>query len=393
MPTKVLHVIPSIGPARGGPSFVVRTMAKYQAGLGLAVHVATTDDNGPLQRIEPESVPVQQDNVTYWIFPRQTRFYTFSFPLTVWLRKHIADYDVVHIHALFSYSSLVAALFAALAGVPYMVRPLGVLGRWGMQNRRRGLKELSFNLIERRIIRHAALVHYTSQQEAQEARELKAGERQIVIANPVYAPPTATKGTFRASHPELGYRKIILFFSRLDQKKGLDLLLDSYSRLRMRRANIALVVAGDGDAEFVMGLKQQAHALEIESDVVWAGFLEGKEKAAALADSDVFALPSYSENFGVAVVEAMNAGLPVIVSDQVGIHHEISAANAGLVVRCDSAQLEAALERLIEDAALRESLGKNAQQLARQFAPEVITKQLIETYARICNKCGEPVAA
>jgi glycosyltransferase involved in cell wall biosynthesis len=121
---RVLHVIPSIGPVRGGPSVVIRTMAKCLAKAGIEVHVATTDDNGRGRLNIAGSAPVVEENVTYWIFPRQTRFYTFSFPLTRWLWKHIGEYDVVHIHALFSYTSVAAALCAKVAGVPYIVRPL-----------------------------------------------------------------------------------------------------------------------------------------------------------------------------------------------------------------------------------------------------------------------------
>src|ERR1700719_607660 len=161
---RVLHVIPSIGPARGGPSVVMRTMARSQAACGLEVHVATTDDNGR-GRLTAESSFVEE-RVTYWIFRRQTRFYTFSLPLTMWLWQHARDYDVIHIHALFSYPSIAAAFLAKLAHVPYLVRPLGVLNSWGMHHRRPWLKGLSFRLIESRVLRNAAGVQYTSAQES-----------------------------------------------------------------------------------------------------------------------------------------------------------------------------------------------------------------------------------
>ena len=144
---------------------------------------------------------------------------------------------------------------------------------------------------------------------------------------------------------------------------------------------------------FVADLKEQAHRLDIDSGIIWAGFLQGEAKNALLADADVFVLPSYSENFGVAVVEAMGAGIPVVVSDQVGIHREVSGAEAGLVVQCLTEQLETALTRLIADHQIRTKMGRNARELARQFAPEIVTDQLIETYAGICNNHGEPVAA
>src|ERR1044071_2292764 len=124
---RVLHVIPSLGPLRGGPSEVLRRMASGLATAGITVEVATTDDNGPGRLDVPIADAILEEGVTYRYFPRQTRFYTFSWPLTVWLAGHVGDYDVVHIHALFSYAAIPAAFWARRYGVPYIVRPLGVL--------------------------------------------------------------------------------------------------------------------------------------------------------------------------------------------------------------------------------------------------------------------------
>ena len=373
---------------------MVRTMARYLVQRGLEVHIATTDDNGRERLLVDQHLPIREDGVMYWIFPRQTRFYQMSIPLTRWLRKHVCEFDLVHIHALFSYASVAAACFAKSAGVPYVVRPLGTLNQWGMRNRHRLLKKMSFGLIESRILRGAARVQFTSEQEALEARLLGVDHNAIVIANPVERSPLGvTPGGFRLAHPELDNRTIVLFLSRLDAKKGLDLLLPAFASVRRKHPDAILVIAGDGDAIFVADLKEQARRLGIDSEIIWAGFLQGETKNAVLADADVFVLPSYSENFGVAVVEAMGAGIPVIVSDQVGIHREVSEAEAGLVVQCVPEQLEIALTKMIADRQLRTTMGRNACELACQFAPEIVTDQLMETYAGIRNNHGAPIAA
>lgn len=392
---KVLHVIPSIGPARGGPSVVIRTMTRSLAAAGLEVHVATTDDNGASRTARPNALPMLEHGVKYWIFPRQTSFYLFSLPLTRWLRRHVSEYDVVHIHALFSYASVAAVICARIAGVPYVVRPLGTLNQWGMSNRRRRLKRFSFLLIESRILQGAAAVQYTSEQEAFEARQLNVPHRQVVIPNPVdFAPPDeGMRGEFRSRHPELAGKSLVLFLSRFDKKKGLDLLLPAFAVVLKRRPEAILVLAGDGDSAFVAALRDLSRRLGIESAIVWTGFVGGEEKRALLADADLFVLPSYSENFGVAAVEAMGAGLPAIVSDQVGIHAEVSEAAAGVVVACAVAPLEAALLELLSDPRIRRRMGDNAVRLARRFSPESVAGQLVETYARIHHQHGQPVAA
>ncbi len=366
---------------------MVRTIASGLARAGLEVHIAATDDNGRERLNVLHAIPMIQEDVTYWYFPRQTRFYTFSWPLSQWLAQHVPDYHLVHIHALFSYAAIPAAFWASHYGIPYMVRPLGTLNRWGRRHRRMWLKKFSFRLIEHRILSGAAVVHYTSEQERLEAAELGIVDRSVVIPNAVdmtIMPSGSMVGRFRARYPQLADRLIVLFLSRLDAKKGLDILLPAFSRIRTQYPQASLVLAGSGDAAFVERLQHEAVRLGIGADVLWTGFLSGEEKWSALADADLFVLPSYSENFGVAVVEAMACGLPVVVSDQVGIHQEIAAAQAGLVVRCDVAALTEACNQLLSDAPLRAVMGRNGQALARtDFSLEAVTERLVELYMKL----------
>ena len=135
---------------------MVRTIARALAQSGIETHIATTDDNGPTRLDVPCGGPTIEDGVTYWYFRRQSRFYKFSWPLTTWLARNIGTFDIVHIHALFSYAAAPAAFCAQRSHVPYLVRPLGTLNRWGMMHRRPGLKQVSFRLIETPILRDAS---------------------------------------------------------------------------------------------------------------------------------------------------------------------------------------------------------------------------------------------
>ncbi len=385
---KILHVIPSLSPRRGGPSFTLRALARALAEAGLEIHIVATDDDGPDARLwAPSGQPLVEDSVNIWYFPRQTRFYTASWPLTQWLARHVGEYDLVHIHALFSYASLPAAFYAARYGVPYLVRPLGTLNRYGMQQRRPWLKRLSFQLIERRILEHATLIHYTSEQERKQAAELGVNYPSVVIPNPVELPiatQSQHKGQFRQQHPWLAERTLILFLSRLDPIKGLDLLLPAFAQLRATDSQAALIIVGNGEAAFVNSLRSQAEQLGIASDIVWTGFVAGEAKQAVLADADIFVLPSYSENFGIAVVEAMAAGLPVIISNRIGIHHEVSLAGAGLIVECAKSPLANALLYLAGDPKQRQHMAEQGRSLARkQFSQPAITSQIIRLYTSI----------
>jgi glycosyltransferase involved in cell wall biosynthesis len=381
---------------------MVRNLAHSLVQHGIETHVATTDDNGPESLCVPYDVPVIQEGVTYWFFRRQAHFYTVSWPLASWLSRHVREFDVVHIHALFSFATLAAAYCASRDRVPYIVRPLGTLNEWGMKHRRPFLKRLSFRFLERRVLDGAALVHYTSDQERIEAETLLVKTSAAIIPNAL--PDRAgesVQGRFRSKHPELTSRKVILFLSRLDEKKGLDLLLTAFASVRQQVTQAALLIAGTGDPGFVADLKARASSLGIASDVLWAGFLEGDEKQAALADSDIFVLSSYSENFGIAAAEGMAAGLPVIVSDQVAIHGDVTRAGAGLVVPCDAGELTTALVRLLRDQTLRRRMGEDGKSFARQnYSNDAVTRRVIAAYNQVAtataaanSRLEEPLAS
>lgn len=388
----ILHVIPSVAPARGGPSFVVRAMARGLAARGCTVHIATTNDNGPGRLSVPLERPVTEDGVVYWYFPRQARFYTFSWPMFRWLSRHVADYDVVHIHALFSFPVIPAAYWASRHGVPYVVRPLGTLSTWGIQNRRPLLKRLSLRMIDGPAVSRAAAVHYTSEQEREEASAVVPGRRSVIIPNPVEFRSdrdSTTRNLARSRFPETAGKRIVLFLSRLDPKKGIDLLLHAYARLRsLGIRDTILVLGGEGNEGFVQSLHALAAQLGIAGDVVWAGQVDGAQKQALFAAASVFVLPSYSENFGVAVVEAMLCGVPVIVSDQVGIHAEIRSAGAGLVVPCGADPVAEAMMQVLQDDGLSRRLARNGLTLAQTFSTEAVTSRLLDLYSSLVPSAG-----
>jgi glycosyltransferase involved in cell wall biosynthesis len=386
---RVLHVIPSVAPWRGGPSVAIRAVARGLARQGLDTHVATTNDNQPTLLDVPLGRPVDEDGVTYHYFPRQTGFYICSLPFSTWLWRRAAEYDLIHIHTVFSYCSNAAAWIAYRKTIPYIIRPLGVLNRWGFENRRPVLKQMSFVLIEKRLLGRAAVVQYTTEQERDEATCLGFPHRPVVIPNPVEMTQTGSevRGQFRGQYPELADRRIVLFLSRIDPKKGLDLLLPAFREVLRQNPRVALVIAGEGEPSLVERLHRMASELGISNSILWTGFLGGARRAAAFADADIFVLPSYSENFGMAPVEAMGFGLPVVLTDQVGIHKEVSEARAGIVTPVSSEALASALILLLRDNDLRPEMGRNARRLAAsRYSVEAVTNRLRDLYYELCPR-------
>ena len=376
---RILHVIPSISPNRGGPSTVVESLARGQARAGCRVTIATTDDDGPAHRSDRPTTMGKEDGVDYKIFPRQTRFYTISRPLRKWLRENLSQFDVVHVHALFSYPPVVAARLAHQQGVPYIVRPLGTLERWGLKNRRPFLKSLSLRTIETQILARAAAVHYTTQREADEGAKLGVGHRPVIVPNPVELPDGT--GSAKSGDGSAPSERRILFLSRIDPKKGLEILLEAFAQLQKEGMDARLLVAGAGDGDYVDKLKLTSDRLGLRNAIEWLGHADEQEKIRLLELSDVFVLPSFSENFGVSVVEAMLAALPVVVTTEVGVADDIAANRAGLVVEPDSAALSEALRTILEDETLARELGRRGQHLAAEkFSTTRVTSDLLALY-------------
>jgi hypothetical protein len=138
------------------------------------------------------------------------------------------------------------------------------------------------------------------------------------------------------------------------------------------------VIAGEGDAQFVAGLRRLAEELGIADRILWAGFLSGDDKVSAMSAASLFVLPSYSENFGIALVEAMAAGLPCVISDQVGIAVDAKEYDAGMVTTCEVAPIASAIRLLLEDLELRTWLGENARRLVEErFSVEAMSDSLV----------------
>ncbi len=390
-PLRVLHVITSLSKSQGGPAVALPLMARALVEAGVEVTVITTDDDGRGKRLPvPVGKPITgKEGATYFYFRKQTEFYRVSGGLTRWLWRHVRDFDVVHIHALFTYTSTAAAWIARLRGVPYVVRPLGVLNRWGMANRRRRLKWLSTQLIELPILRRAARVHYTSTQEQHEAADAGAGELPAVIV-PLAIDTSAYQNLpereiFRALFPKTAGRRIVLFLSRIDAKKGLDLLLPAFAEVSRRHPDSLLVIAGDGDPAFAAEMRGIAVRLGLGTDrLLWTGFVGGADKKAALGAATIFVLPSYSENFGIAAAEALAAGIPTVLTDQVALAADASEADAALVIPCDVKALSQAMDRLLAEEGTCRRLSVNAVQLiTKRFSLTAVGQSLKQLYISI----------
>jgi glycosyltransferase involved in cell wall biosynthesis len=342
---KVLQVIPSASAVHGGPSRALADIECALAARGIEVTTATTNDDGDFRTLPlPCGVPIATTCATRWYFPRTTVFYRSSVRLGRWLNDNIEAFDIVHAHALFSFAPVAAAFLARRAGIPYVVRPLGVLAPYGMTQHHPFLKKASFALIERRLIESASAVHFTSSAEQAEAEALGLKCNGVVIPLGI-----DLSGSMRSTIAprKQGDAFKLLYLSRIDKKKNIEGLLQAVRIVLSRKFDVTLRIAGDGDPKYIETLKSLATDLAIDDHVEWLGYVEGEKKRDILGAASAFVLPSYSENFGIAVVEALAAGLPCLVSRGVAISGEIDKAGAGIVVSTAPGEIAVGIEKVL----------------------------------------------
>lgn len=386
---RVLHVIPSLDRRDGGPSIALPHMAASLARAGMDVDVATTIDprDASERKLPPFGTPVRMESWNCYYFPRQTTFYKASLPLMKWLNRHVKEYDLVHVHALFSFAPIAACRAARSAGVPYIVRPLGLLNQWGMQNRRKLVKALSFRLLEKPLLNAAAAMHYTSTREQEEAAPLDLKVPAVIVPLGIDTSEfhhLPTRSQFEASHPRAKALKLILFLSRVDPKKGLEVLFQALQKVVESHPEALLVVAGSGDDAYVARLKALASDLGIADHILWTGLLDHEEKLSALGAADIFVLPSQSENFGVALLEAMAAGVASVSTMGVALGVEAGAAGAVTLSAYDSDSLATALAVLLHSEEERARLGRKGRVFAdSKYSLEAMGNNLASVYKEL----------
>ena len=303
-----------------------------------------------------------------------------------WIFGHVRDYDLVHIHALFSFTSVVTAWAARRAGVPYVVRPLGTINRYGVEQRRPWLKRLSLKLIEGPILRHAAAVHFTAEAERVEAVSLGIPMRSVVIPLGIEPAPQGDASVFLARFPELKNFRLLLFLSRLDPIKNVEGLLRGFKLCSTALPDARLVIAGTGEVDYVAGLKKLADTLGLTERVVWPGYVEGEQKADAFAAAHVFVLSSFSESFGIAAAEALMAGLPCVLGKGVALAEEVAEAGAGLVTSPEPEEIARALQAVLADDNRCAEMGRRAAVLARErYSLEAMGERLVGLYRETVN--------
>jgi glycosyltransferase involved in cell wall biosynthesis len=382
---KLLHVAASYLPATryGGTIVSVHGLTRALAARGHEVHVFTTSVDGPDDSDVPHGVPVDLDGVKvrYFRSERLRRIY-FSPTLADALRSECSTFDVLHTHAMFLYPLWAAARLARRYDRPYVVSTRGMLERDLIAARSPLLKALWIAAIERHNLEGASAIHVTSAREADEIARFGFNlPAMFEIPNGVDVNPRTTGEPSPSIAALLGGEPYVLFLGRINWKKGLDRLIAAMSRLPRAR----LVVAGNDEDGYEKTVRELTARAGITDRVTFAGEVQERDKAALLAGARVLVVPSYSENFGNVVLEAMAAGCPVITTPEVGAAPIVEASGAGRVVSGEPATLSEAIAQLVDaPRSVRDEMADRGRAAVRaSFSWDAVAARMEDVYASI----------
>ncbi|SEW27531.1 Glycosyltransferase involved in cell wall bisynthesis [Chitinophaga sp. YR573] len=325
---KILFIAPSYKPAYiyGGPIVVIARLAERLVQLGHEVTVYTTTANGNKELDVPLKEPVMMDGVTVRYFKRITGDHTHISPsLYAYTWSTAKQYDVVHIHSWWNFAVLGTALIFMLRGIKPVLSPHGMFCDYVLTANNQAKKKLIHAVIGKQLLKKTYL-HVSSQIEWNECLQINKSWKGANIFNLVDLPSGEYK---RDERPVF----TISFLSRIDPKKGLDILINALSGVSFP---YRLQIAGSGNEEYVLQLKKMVNDLGMNEHVEWVGWMNTEQKFPFLAGSDLFALTSLNENFAIVVIESLYVGTPVLISNNVGLCNYVEENGFGWITGIES---------------------------------------------------------
>jgi len=378
---KILQLVHTLDPSVGGVAASVLALSRGLARRGHKLDIVVLDDSAS-PWLADIALPIHA-------LGAGLTSYRYSSKLLPWLKKQGGDYDRVIVNGIWQYLSFAAWRRYAGSSIPYYVFPHGMLDPWFKETfpLKHLKKWLYWPWAEYRVLRNAAAVIFTSEEERSQARKsfwlYRCREKVSPLG--VEAPPISSnaKSEFLSRYPQLQNTRIFLFLGRLHPKKGCDMLLEAFAQMRSNDS-ISLILAGPDQVGWESDLRRQVTRLNLTNRIVFTGMLEGPMKQGAFANAEAFVLPSHQENFGISVVEALAARVPVLISNRINIWPEIEADRAGYVESDDLAGTTRLLQRWIGTApAEREMVRENAR---RCFEQRFEIDRAVESLLQILNE-------
>jgi len=375
---KILQLSASYKPAYiyGGPTMSVSMLAEQLVIAGQDVTVYTTTANGLSELPVEITNPVLVDGVTVIYFKRITKDHTHLSPsLLTHLWRTARDYDMIHIHAWWNLVSVLGCLVALMRKVPVIISPRGTLSNYSFHNKNNNIKSIMHSWLGKPLLKKCC-IHTTSSNEYDVMKTMLPNNTIFNIPNFINLTKNKFSGYQSTDHLRL------IFFSRIEEKKGLDILLNA---LKSVTIPYKLTIAGDGNNEYVNQLKKMALDNGITDQVEWIGF-QTANKYELLYNHDVMILPSHDENFGNVVIESLSVGTPVLISRAVGLADYVYQNNLGWLCETNSASVSTAINNLAGQKTEITRIKEYAPgKISADFNYANLAKRYIDMYTQVIN--------
>jgi len=343
---------------------------------GIQTEAYATTANGKTELPVTPNTPLVVDGVTVTYFKRLTKDHShFSPALLRQLWKQVKSFDIIHIHAWWNLVSLFSCLVALMRNVPVVVSPRGTLSPYSFQNKNIGVKWFIHQLLGKPLLKRCH-IHVTSNREAEAIDKIVKPKGITNIPNFVKLP-----GQTVEANRQTGAFKLI-FFSRIEEKKGLDILLDA---LPFVVFPYTLTIAGDGDSTYINTLKALAEKNGVGANINWVGF-KGNDKFKLLSENDLLVLPSHDENFGNVIIESLSEGTAVLISPFVGLAGYVTDNKLGWQCELNASALGNNINFIIGRPDELTSIRKIAPgKIRADFDEGRLVKKYIDLYNNIIN--------
>lgn len=385
--SKIYYVSPSFFPAikYGGPIYSALYTCEELAKLGLIINVCTTNSNIDCRLKVKVNVFIEYQPNFLIKYYNDTVIGIFSFSMLINLWRDIKKAEIVHIQAIFNSSVPIALFYACFFNKPVILTPRGALSRWGIKNKRMLWKKIWINFF---IKPFSAKInwHVTSNFEKNDIKFFFPKAKVSFIPNGIHfnSKTIVQEKTFfnRLTKTSRYYSPFLISMGRLHNVKGFDILIEAFSKIRVKFPNAALFIAGEDEGE-LLNLQKQIRLLQLEDCIFFVGNIIDEVKDKFFANADLFVLPSHTENFGNVYAEALAAGTPIVASTNTP-WEEVEAAGCGRwVPNTVVATTEAMVDLLSRD---REQLRQNALKYVQKYDWKNIAVQFKELYERVLNE-------
>lgn len=388
---KILHIIPSYLPAKfaSGPILPTHYLNRELIKLGAEVTVYTTNLDGRKKMNVSLGGETDIDGVKVFYFDAEP-FWTFSSSMKKAIAENLEKFDLVHITSVFLASSTLGTHYAKKINKPYIISPHGSFMEEPLKKSSLK-KKIYISILEKSNLAGAAAIHFVADTEKEDYLKTKLPlNHSMVIPNGLDPKELGDMPEAYRFHKKFNIsqnKKVVLFLARMNPIKGLDTLIPAFAAAAAKDSSVLLVLAGYDQDNYSSVVKELIEENKIADKVIFAGPLSGKDKFAAILESCIFILPSYSEACSMALIEAMHFSLPPIITEGVGFSGKIKEAGAGIVVPKNIKALEEAIITLLGDERAREDVGRKAAAFAsKNFLISEVAKNFLAEYSAIINK-------